>query len=31
MTMPLPRTMTSVLAVPRSIPMSWEKRPEQRS
>ena len=29
MTMPRPFTMTSVLAVPRSIPTSWENRPEQ--
>ena len=27
MTMPRPLTMTSVFAVPRSIPTSWEKRP----
>ena len=27
MTIPLPRTSTRVLAVPRSIPMSWEKKP----
>ena len=30
MTMPLPRTITSVLAVPRSIPISSEKRPSSQ-
>ena len=29
MTMPLPRTSTSVLAVPRSMPMSRENRPSR--
>ena len=31
MTMPLPRTFTKVLAVPRSTPMSSEKRPSSQS
>ena len=30
MTIPLPRTLTSVLAVPRSIPMSSEKNPNSQ-
>src|SRR5690554_6452377 len=31
MTMPLPRTLTNVFAVPRSMPISSEKRPRSQS